>query len=49
MQAAGLEVVEELMVTETVLICNPKTLHPKLVDRVYKRINGAPLGSARMH
>ena len=40
MEAAGLEIVEEIMTTETVLICNPNTHHPKLVDRIFKRISG---------
>jgi ATP phosphoribosyltransferase len=40
MKAAGLEIVHTIMETETVLINNRNTQHPKLVDRIYKRIRG---------
>eukprot|EP00467_Chlorarachnion_reptans_P024281 CAMPEP_0114515674 /NCGR_PEP_ID=MMETSP0109-20121206/16877_1 /TAXON_ID=29199 /ORGANISM="Chlorarachnion reptans, Strain CCCM449" /LENGTH=314 /DNA_ID=CAMNT_0001695925 /DNA_START=118 /DNA_END=1062 /DNA_ORIENTATION=+ len=40
MRAAGLEVVEDVMLSETVLIGNPNTKHPALVSQLYKRIQG---------
>jgi len=40
MEAAGLEVVEDVMKSETVLISNPKNKHPELVSSIYKRIQG---------
>jgi ATP phosphoribosyltransferase len=40
MRAAGLEEVAVVMQTETVLIANPRTRHPDLVDLVRKRISG---------
>jgi len=38
MQAAGLEIVDTVMDTETVLIANPKTKQEKLVSLIQKRI-----------
>jgi len=40
MKAAGLEIVETVMQSETVLISNPNTQHPSLVSRMFKRIQG---------
>ncbi len=40
MRAAGLEVVAEVMKTETVLICNPKSRDKPMVKRIFQRIKG---------
>lgn len=40
MRAAGLEVVSEIMKTETVLICNKHSRDKRLVKRIHQRIKG---------
>jgi len=40
MRAAGLEEIETIMTTQSVLVSNPNTKHQKLVDRVHKRLEG---------
>lgn len=39
-QAAGLDVVSEVMVSQAVLICNPQSLHQDLIALILKRIEG---------
>lgn len=40
MRAAGLDVVDTLMTTETVLISNPKSRHKHLIHKLVQRVNG---------
>lgn len=40
MRAAGLDVVTDLMSTETVLVSNPQTEHGQLIEQIVARING---------
>lgn len=40
MRAAGLEVVAEVLRTETVLLANPHSRHAALVEKIHKRIQG---------
>mmetsp|Transcript_15645 Transcript_15645/g.28068 ORF Transcript_15645/g.28068 Transcript_15645/m.28068 type:complete len:316 (-) Transcript_15645:308-1255(-) len=40
MRAAGLEVVENIMQSQTVLVSNPNTKHPEMVSKLFKRIQG---------
>ena len=40
MRAAGLEVVETIMSTETVLISNKKTKHADMIEKIRKRFEG---------
>lgn len=39
-QAAGLDVVSEVMVSQAVLICNPQSQHQELIALILKRIEG---------
>jgi len=40
MRAAGLEVVADILETESVLIANKKTEHKDIIDKIHKRIEG---------
>ena len=40
MRAAGLEIVETIMATETVLISNKKTKHADMIEKIRKRFEG---------
>ena len=40
MRAAGLEIVETIMATETVLISNKKTKHGDMIEKIKKRFEG---------
>lgn len=40
MHAAGLEAIGDVMTTETVLIANRHSAHPKLIEKIHSRIKG---------
>mmetsp|Transcript_68605 Transcript_68605/g.183081 ORF Transcript_68605/g.183081 Transcript_68605/m.183081 type:complete len:240 (+) Transcript_68605:391-1110(+) len=40
MRAAGLEIVQNIMETEAVLICRPKSTHGEILDTIKQRIQG---------